>query len=183
MGRQLDETKRLPTFWIEAMKKILLLLLLTGCAAPKQIIEVDTEINTSRRSSEEIDISSISATNLSELLRIHSSTFLDFTIYDTSKKVDPDTGKPPVLADGSLSNDKVIESDSNVNLSDSTQIKGKADESEESTEVDKSKLVTEKKLSKWQRLKMDIGGIAIGAIIGIIFGVIIFGLKKLKQRC
>jgi len=40
----------------------------------------------------------------------------------------------------------------------------------------------ERSLSKWQKIKMDMGGIAIGGIIAIIIGLIIHYLIKIRKR-
>ena len=62
---------------------------------------------------------------------------MNWQLYDTTKPINPDTGKYPLLAEGNTEENNQIDQSTNISLSDSTALKSDSSSSSWSQENDR----------------------------------------------
>ena len=86
---------------------------------------------------QEVDFGYTSVRDITSFLKSNQNKKIDWKLYDTSKPKDPDTGKHPLLAEGSTDETTKTEQNTNISENDSTGIKAKGSTTSSFREDDK----------------------------------------------
>ena len=170
------------------MKKTIYLLLLfsailVNCRAPK-ILTTNTELK--EQKDIENNISLIEALTVDQIIDQAMQKFfneklnvnINNKVYDTEKATDPETGKPPLIAETNINLSK--ETNETIAETVKTETTEMADSQLEDKSTDKSKIDSSEKtktktgLATWQKVLIVIG-------FSCVIGLILFIVSKIKK--
>lgn len=129
------------------------------------------------------DFGFTSMQDISSFLHSTTSRKMNWRLYDTTKPINPDTGKHPLLAEGNTEENNKIKQDTNVSAADSVMLKSDSSlssQSQENVRQEQEKQKDETTLPK-QISNMIWALITLVVISGV--GWAIYKLKKHGNSC
>ncbi|MGL4519575.1 MAG: hypothetical protein ACRCUJ_07870 [Phocaeicola sp.] len=141
--REMDRVSIALIFIISTL--VLFTVIFCSCGSSSKATKADVEESVTDSSSGELKSLSGSKSSLSELSNISEAYDIDFKIYDTDKPIDPSTGKPPTLAEGTIKGTSNKESKIDINRTDSLSVSGSRIDTSSKEYKDKSETSAERK--------------------------------------
>lgn len=133
----LKEMTRLSIIGFIALLVMGIVMSLYSCGSHKSSTVQETSIQRKDSTGKAFDLGFTSMQDISNFLHSTMNRKINWKLYDTSKPVNPDTGKYPLLAEGNTEENNQIDQNTNISLSDSTALKLDSSSSSWSQENDK----------------------------------------------
>lgn len=110
---------------MKILTHILIILLASAtcsCGSHKSNMKQESHTEEQDSTRQAMNFGRLSARDISSFLKSSQNRKIDWKIYDTGKPKDPDTGKHPLLAEGSVDENTNVEQNTNVKEKDSTNL-------------------------------------------------------------
>ena len=133
----LKEMVRLSIIGFIALVVMGIVMSLYSCGSHKSTTSQETSIQRKDSTGMAVDFGFTSKQDISNFLHSTMNRKINWKLYDTSKPVNPDTGKYPLLAEGNTEENNEIDQSTNISLSDSTALKSDSSSSSWSQENDR----------------------------------------------
>lgn len=133
----LKEMVRLSIIGFIALLVMGIMMLLYSCGSHKSTTSQETSIQRKDSTGMAVDFGFTSKQDISNFLHSTMNRKINWKLYDTSKPVNPDTGKYPLLAEGNTEEDNQIDQNTNIALLNSTALKSDSSSSSWSQENDR----------------------------------------------
>ena len=133
----LKEMVRLSIIGFIALVVMVIVMSLYSCGSHKSTVMKETFVQREDSTKQSIDLGFTSMQDISNFLHSTMNRKINWKLYDTSKPVNPDTGKYPLLAEGNTEEDNQIDQNTNIALLNSTALKSDSSSSSWSQENDR----------------------------------------------
>ena len=133
----LKEMVRLSIIGFIALVAMVIVMSLNSCGSHKSTTSQETSIQRKDSTGMAVDFGFTSKQDISNFLHSTMNRKINWKLYDTSKPVNPDTGKYPLLAEGNTEEDNQIDQNTNIALLNSTALKSDSSSSSWSQENDR----------------------------------------------
>lgn len=165
------------------MKQLIYIILLTStiwlsCGSSRSSTKSETSIVRNDSLTKNINVSSTSTKGIVSLIESNEAMNIHLKWYDTSKPINPDTGKPPLLGEADVNKDSSKKENTTINENDSTNINANtslSSRSQKNNKVDIDKQKDETTVP--QQIGWMCVGIAI-LIVAIIIGWLVYRMRK-----
>ena len=133
----LKEMVRLSIIGFIALLVMGIVMSLYSCGSHKSSTFQETSIQRKDSTGMAVDFGFTNKQDISNFLHSTMNRKINWKLYDTSKPVNPDTGKYPLLAEGNTEENNQIDQNTNIALLDSTALKSDSSSSSWSQENDR----------------------------------------------
>lgn len=179
----LKEMCRLMVIGFLALIVMGVLMSLYSCGSYKSTMKQETSTQKVDSIRQIRDFGFTSMQDISSFLHSTTSRKMNWRLYDTTKPINPDTGKHPLLAEGNTEENNEIKQDTNITAADSVMLKSdssSSSQSQENVRQEQEKQKDETTLPK-QISNMIWALITLVVISGV--GWAIYKLKKRGNSC
>lgn len=165
----LKEMVRLSIIGFIALVVMGIVMSLYSCGSHKSTVMKETFVQREDSTKQSIDFGFTAIQDISNFFHSTTNRRINWKLYDTTKPINPDTGKYPLLAEGNTEEDNQIDQNTNIALLNSTALKSDSSSSSWSQENDRQ---TQEKQKDETTVPKQISG-AIWALATLLLLMII----------
>ena len=140
----LKEMVRLSIIGFIALVVMGIVMSLYSCGSHKSTVMKETFVQREDSTKQSIDFGFTAIQDISNFFHSTTNRRINWKLYDTSKPVNPDTGKYPLLAEGNTEENNNIEQETNVASVDSFSLQSDSASFSRIQENDKQNIIKQK---------------------------------------
>lgn len=175
----LKEMIRLSIIGFIALLVMGIVMSLYSCGSHKSTTSQETSIQRKDSTGRAVDFGFISKQDISNFLHSTMNRKINWKLYDTSKPVNPDTGKYPLLAEGDAEENNNIEQETNVASVDSFSSQSDSASFSRIQENDKQNIIKQKDETT---VPKQISGAIWASCILLLLMIVAWIIYKLKKE-
>ena len=175
----LKEMVRLSIIGFIALVVMGIVMSLYSCGSHKSTVMKETFVQREDSTKQSIDFGFTAIQDISNFFHSTTNRRINWKLYDTSKPVNPDTGKYPLLAEGNTEENNNIEQETNVASVDSFSLQSDSASFSRIQENDKQNIIKQKDETT---VPKQISGAIWASYILLLLMIVAWIIYKLKKE-